>query len=549
MTQPADTATQNGSVHPKEYDAVIVGTGFGGVYLLRNLRKLGYNVKAFESGDGLGGVWWWNSYPGARVDTSCPFYEFSDEKVWEDWNWKEFFPGRDELCEYFKHVDKKWDLSKDIQYQTTVTAADFDLDQDKWTVHTDKGDVVKTQFLLIAAGFAAKIYVPQMKGLDTFEGTAYHTALWPKDGVDCKNKRVGVIGTGASGVQVIQELGPVAKQLTVFQRTPNLALPMCQQTLGPKENVQRKKGYADLHKIKKTTYAGWDYNPGTKKGLEDSPEERKAFWEALWAKGGFNPWLGNYADLMNNEDVNTLFYNFWKDKVRSRLTKDDPELIENLAPERPIHPFGTKRPSLEQQYYEVYNQDNVELVNLKKDPIVEITPTGVRTANKEYDLDVLVLGTGFDSVTGSLTRIDLRGTDGVTLKEYWKNGSCTQMGIAVAGFPNMFFLYGPQSPCAFAIGPCISEVQGDWIVAVLEKMKGHKQTRIEADRDAAETWSKHTNELGNASLLVKNDSSWYMGANIPGKPRECLNYLGGIPTYSKALNDSIDNGFAGFHVK
>ncbi|KAH0841822.1 hypothetical protein AYO21_03200 [Fonsecaea monophora] len=531
----------------KEYDAIIVGGGFGGCYLLRNLRKLGYNVKLFEEGEGLGGVWWHNSYPGARVDTSAPFYEFSDPELWSDWNWEEAFPGQKELTEYFKYVDKKWDLSKDILFGTRVTGAEWNEKERKWLVHTNNDTQAVTRFLLLATGFAAKIYVPPLKGLETFQGIACHTARWPKGGIDFRGKRVGVIGTGASGVQVIQEIGRVTKELTVFQRTPNYSMPMGQQKLNVELQMAKKKGYGDLFKLMKQTYAGWDYNPDPRKGLEDDEAERLRFWESLWKKGGFNPWLGNYSDLMGNEEVNTLMYNFWRDKVRARITKDDPELKENLAPEKPPHPFGTKRPSLEQDYYEVYNLPHVNLVPLKKNPIEEITPTGLRTADgKEYDLDILVLATGFDAVTGSFTRIDIKGTDGLSLKDDWANGSRTFLGMATSGFPNMLFMYGPQSPTAFAIGPTISEIQGDWIIKTLEAMKQNKQTRIDATRDAEDKWGKTTNDDANLTLIPKNETSWYMGGNIPGKPRESLNYVAGLPSYRKAIDGCIENGFEGF---
>lgn len=538
----------NASVPPQELDAIIVGAGFGGIYLLQNLRKLGYKVKGFESGAGLGGVWWWNSYPGARVDTSIPLYEYSAKELWEDWTWKEKFPSRDELCDYFRHVDQKWDLSKDIQFNSTVTAAEFDQSRDRWTVYTDKGDIVVAHFLLLATGFAAKVYVPELKGLKNFKGASHHTALWPKEGVDVHGKRVGVIGTGASGVQVIQQIGQTVEHLTVFQRTPNTAMPMGQQKLEKEDQQNRKESYPDILELAKTTFAGWDYDPIPKTMAEDTPDARMAFWELLWAKGGFYPWLGNYKDLLQNQDVNDAMYDFWREKVRARITKPDPALIENLAPQFPINPFGTKRPSLEQAYYEVYNQSNVDLINTKKTPILEVTPTGVRTVEREYPLDVLILATGFDAVTGSLTQIDIRGVNDVSLKEKWKTGSSTQLGLATAGFPNMFFLYGPQGPTAFAIGPTISEIQGDWIISLLESMKSRNQRRIDVESAAEESWTRETNEIANGTLFAKAET-WYMGSNIPGKPREALNYMGGLPLYKKALQSCAGSGYAGFVLK
>ncbi|KAL6240301.1 hypothetical protein RBB50_012788 [Rhinocladiella similis] len=540
------TTGHNGTSVPQELDALIVGTGFGGVYLLHKLRQIGYNVKAFESAGGLGGVWWRNSYPGARVDTEVPFYEFAVDEVWKDWIWKEAFPGRDELYDYFNYVDKKWHLSKDIKFCTTVASARFDLDQNKWTVHTDKGDVVKTRFLLLCTGVASKIYVPYMEGLETFQGIYCHTARWPETGIDCRGKRVGVIGTGASGVQVIQELGPQVKQLTVFQRTPNLALPMGQQKLSKADQDREKQKYPEKHAFVKQSVSGFAIVGADKKTAEDSPEVRKEFWEALWKKQGFNPWIGNYNDLLYNQDANDQFYLFWREKVRERITRrSDPELIENLAPTHPPHPFGTKRASLEQGYYEVYNQDNVELVNIKKNPISEITPTGVKTAEKVYELDVLVLATGFDAVTGGLCQIDIHGTEGVTLKQKWEKGTWTYLGIATSGFPNMLMMYGPHSPGAFSVGPTLNEIQGDWVISCMQNMRLRNQTKIDVLPTAEARWTKLVNDLANSSLFPKANG-WWMGANIPGKPREALSYIAGLANYRKAINECSDSGYAGF---
>lgn len=539
---------QNGDSHHSQVEVVVVGAGFGGVYLMKRLRSLGYNIKVFEAGGGLGGVWWWNSYPGARVDTSFPMYEFASEDLWHDWTWKEKFPGRDELLEYFDHVDKKWDIKRHIKFNTCVTKCVFDKASDLWTVYTDQGDAVQTRFLVLATGFAAKLYMPPLKGLEKFKGISYHTALWPQEGLDLAGKRVGVVGTGASGVQLIQEIGPIVKQLTVFQRTANNALPMRQKILGEQdiaEQQARKKEYPALFETMKNTFAGWDYDQLAKMSTEASPEQRRELWEHLWEQGGFKTWLGNYKDLLTNQELNDEFYNFWRDKVRARITKPDAELKENLAPELPENPFGTKRPSLEQHYYEIYNQANVELVNIKKSPITEITETGVKTIRQEYPLDVLVLATGFDALTGSILRIDIEGIDGIKLCDKWKEGSATHLGLATAGFPNLLFMYGPQSPTAFAIGPRISEIQAEWIVSCINTMKSRQQTRLDVLPTAEEKWRAEVNAITNATLIAKADT-WYMGANIPGKPREALNYMGGMPLYTNIIDMVAKNGYEGF---
>ncbi|KAH8778058.1 cyclohexanone monooxygenase [Hyaloscypha finlandica] len=494
----------NGATHvngnSKELEVLVVGMGFGGIYLLQNLRKLGYNVKAVEAGGGLGGIWWWNSYPGARVDTSLPFYELSDEALWKDWTWSERFPAQAELQEYFQHVDKVYNLSKDVQFNTTVTSAKFNQETNKWYVSTDKGETITCRYLILATGFAAKEHIPNIQGIETFKGPAFHTAKTPKgkDAIEFQEKSIAVIKTGASRVQVIQELSLIADHLTVFQRTPNLALPMRQRKLDKEdksgEQRREKREYKYLLELRKRTVARWDYSYNPKKAME-------------------------------------------RDKVRQRITKT--ELCDDLCPDvAPVgSPFRTKRPSLEQIFYEVVQQPNVELVNLKKKPILEITPTGILVADdaggktREIPLDIIILATRFDA-SGSLTKIDIHGTR-------------TQLGLATAGFPNLLFLYGPQSPGAFAIGPAAAEIQGDWIINCLEDLKRAGHTRIEALARAEEKWARLVNEQMDMTLISKS-SSWYVGANIPGKVREATNYIGGLPSYTKAIYECTDNGYEGF---
>ncbi|KAK5737016.1 hypothetical protein LTR17_006977 [Elasticomyces elasticus] len=536
----------------KELECLVVGMGFGGIYLLHRLRKLGYNVKAVEAAGGVGGIWWWNTYPGARVDTTLPFYELSDEGLWKDWTWKELFPGQEELQGYFNHVDKVWDLSKDVQYDTTVIASKFIEDENKWIVKTDRGDTIKCQYLFLATGFSAKEYIPDYKGLDTFKGKAFHSGKMPKgkDAIDFRGQRVAVVGTGASGIQIVQELGDVAKHVTCFQRTPNLCLPMRQRQLNKVEQHKLKRTHKYTFEMRKRTIAGWDYTFDPRKTFEVTPEERTAHWEELWHLGGFRPWLGNFSDLMTNEKASEAMYTFWRDKVRERIHR--PELIDDLAPDvaPPGSPFGTKRPSLEQRFYEVVQQPNVDLVNIRKRPIVEITESGIVTSDEngklsEHSFDIIVLATGFDAGAGTLCKIDIQGIGGQTLKKKWSSGTRTHLGLATAGFPNLFFLYGPQSPGPFAIGPAAAEMQGDWMIECMEDMKKGGYNRIEASPTAEEGWAKLVNDILNGTLIAKS-SAWYIGANIPGKKREAANYLGGLPAYSKAIYDCTDDNYQGF---
>ena len=527
-------------------DALIIGAGFNGLYQLYRLRERGFSVRVFDAGADLGGIWYWNCYPGARVDSHVPNYEFSMEEVWRDWNWSERFPGWDELRRYFHHVDKKLNLRGDVQLNTRVTAAAFDAQRSEWLVHSSDGRQTRARFLIPCMGFAAKAYVPDIPGLETFAGPCYHTARWPQDGLDMTGRRVGVIGTGASGVQVIQEAGKVASQLTVFQRTPMIALPMQQRRLDEQTQREMKKDYPDVFRRRAASSSSFfDIVSDKRSALEVSEEQRLEVFEAAWQKGGFHFWAGTFRDVLDNEEANLLAYEFWRDKTRARIR--DPATADKLAPMQPPHPFGTKRPSLEQWYYEVFNQDNVTLVDVREQPIQEITATGVRTAERLHELDVLVLATGFDSSTGGFTQIDIRGSKGTSLKETWVEGVRTQLGIAVPGFPNLLMLYGPQSPTAFCNGPTCAEVQGDWVVDCLSHLREHGLSRIEATEDAAEIWCRRIDEIAEESLLPLADS-WYMGANIPGKHRQLL-YYPDVQEYMAQCRDSAAAGYVGFELR
>lgn len=535
-------------VDERPLDVIIIGAGFGGCYLLHNLRKQGFRARIFEEGNGLGGVWWHNRYPGARVDTDVPFYEFSDPEIWSKWNWSERYPGQRELVRYFEFVDSKWDLSKDISFGSRVDEASFDSAFDQWTIRTHGGEIATARFFLPSMGFAAKMYIPPLKGLDDFQGFKCHTARWPEKSMDLAGKRIGIIGTGATGVQLVQELGPAAGKLIVFQRSPNCALPMRQRMLS-EEGID-KSGYPNLFSQMRKTSGGFTYPVVSRTAMEDTPEQQRMLFEKLWEQGGFAPTHGNYADFMTNLETNHLFYNFWRDKVRQRLLTDDPELIENLAPEKPPYPFSTKRSSLEQTFYEVLNQDNVSLVSLVKNPIDEVIPEGVRMSDGAvHELDALLLATGFDAVTGSFSRINIQGLKGRRLKDAWAGGARTFLGMTTSGFPNMIYQYGPQSPSATAIGPVISEIQGNWIIATLTWLRDNGYKRIDARPEAEAEWGCRTTEVCNKTLLPLNTTSWYMGGNVPGKPRQALNWMAGLPEYQAAINECFANSFSGFKLE
>ena len=533
------------SAETEDLDVVIVGAGFAGLYLLDRLRGLGMSVQVLEAGKAPGGVWYWNCYPGARVDSPGPMYQFSRDDLWRDWSFSELYPSRQEIRDYFRYVDEKLDLSRDIRFDTRVSAAEFDAARNRWSVLASDGSATRARYLVICTGLGSTPYTPNIPGLSDFAGESHHTALWPQQGLDLAGKRVGVIGTGASGVQIAQEAAAVAAHLTVFQRTPNLALPMRQRKLDDATIRHMKADYPSAYQKRRTTLGGFDYQVLETSAAEVSDAERQATFERIWEIGGLAPWVGSFNDLLVNEDSNRAAYNFWRDKTRARI--NDPAIAEMLAPMEPAHPYGTKRPSLEQNFFEIFNQPNVSLVDLRKTPIERVTHSGIQTTASEHDLDILVLATGFDAITGGLTSIDIRGTQGETLREKWAKGVHTHLGMAAAGFPNLLFVYGPQSPNAFANGPTCAELQGDWIVQMLEHLRHRNFTRFEATVPAEEAWRAEVLELADSTLFPRAES-WYFGANVPGKRREMLSYAGGLSTYITKCNESAERGYEGFAI-
>ena len=527
----------------QDIDVIIVGAGFAGLYLLDRLRSMGMAVQVFEAGGGLGGVWYWNCYPGARVDSSGPIYQYSRDDLWPKWQFSELYPAWQEIREYFQYVDEKLGLSRDIRFNRRVTEAEFDPARNRWIVRSNDGSIASARYFVLCTGLGSKPYIPDLPGLSDFAGERHHTARWPQQGLDMAGKRVGIIGTGASGVQVAQEAAGMAAHLTVFQRTPNMALPMRQIKLDDDTIRHMKEKYPEIYHRRTKTFAGSDIDFLAKAGFEASDDDRQATFERLWETGGFAPWVGTFNDIFVNEEVNRAAYKFWRDKTRARI--NDPAVAEMLAPTEPIHPYGVKRPSLEQHFYEIFNQHNVSLVDLRTAPIERVTRNGIKTAAGEHDLDVLVLATGFDAVTGGLTSIDIRGTQGETLKEKWAKGVRAHLGMAVAGFPNLLFVYGPQSPNAFCNGPTCAETQGDWIAQLLDHLRQRNYARVEATVAAEEAWRAQVLELADATLFPRADS-WYLGANIPGKPREMLSFTGGLPAYLAKCRESAERGYEGF---
>ncbi len=530
------------STGERDPDVLVVGAGFSGVHLLHRARQAGLSVALVEAGAAPGGIWYWNCYPGARVDSHVPMYEFADPDVWRDWYWDERFPDWRALRRYFDHVIDRWGLRESMRFDTRVVRARFEESDARWTVELSRGGVLRPRHVVFCTGFAAKPHVPELPGIETFAGDHHHTARWPQEGLDLEGRRIGVIGTGASGVQVIQEAAGVAAHLTVFQRTPILALPMQQRSLDRDSQDEAKRRYPELFAARRRTNSGFDF-PEQGGTFDVDEQERRAIFEELWDNGGLSFWGGTFSDVLLDERANREAYRFWRDKVRARI--DDLATAELLAPTDPPHPFGVKRPSLEQGYYEVFNRDDVTLVDLRTNPIEEVMPSGIRTASGRHELDLIVFATGFDAVTGGLTSIDIRGTSGETLARHWQDGVRTHLGVACHGFPNLFFLYGPQSPSGFCNGPTCAEVQGEWLTDLLVALRDSGHGRIEAKADSETAWREQVEFIASLSLFPMADS-WYMGANIPGKRREMLNWPGGLQLYLEQCRNEAESGYPGF---
>lgn len=544
LTQDNGVATRE--AEGEVFDAIVIGAGFAGLYQLERLRSLGHRVRVLEAGGDIGGIWYWNCYPGARVDTIGGIYQYSRDDLWKDWDYTELYPSWEEVRAYFKYVDERLDLSKDVQFNTRVVRAEFDESDQLWTVYAQDGSSFQARFVVSCIGFAAKPFIPSIPGLDDFRGEVHHTAQWPQEGLDFAGKRVGVIGTGASGVQVIQEASKTAAHLTVFQRTPMLALPMRQRELDDQARAEVKASLPERFQRRAETFAGFDIDFLPQGAGDVTQEERLEIFERLWEAGGFHPWLGTFNDILFGEEGNDAAYAFWRDKTRARI--QDPRIAEVLAPTVAPHPFGVKRPSLEQDYYESFNRDNVTLVDIKRTPIEWVTPAGVTTADGVlHELDILVLATGFDALTGGLFDMDIRGTGGIALQDKWNHGVRAHLGVATAGFPNFLMVYGPQSPAGFCNGPTCAELQGEQIVQVLDHVLNSGLSRIEATSEAEEEWRQGVLEVTAMTLFDKADS-WYLGANVPGKPREMINYPAGVPTYLAKWGESVEGGYSGFEL-
>ena len=522
------------------FDAVIVGAGFAGMYMLHRLRGMGFRVRVFEAGSDVGGTWYWNRYPGARCDVESVQYSYQfDEALQQDWEWSERYAAQPELLGYARHVADRFDLRRDIQFDTRVTSAVFDAGARHWSIESSDGARSIATFCIMATGCLSAPNLPSFKGESSFQGERYHTGCWPHEGVDFSGKRVAIIGTGSSAVQSIPIIARQAKHLYVFQRTPNYAVPAHNAPLDANDLKQVKADYPAMRQRAKQTMTGIDFDYSDKKALEASAAERKHEYERRWQHGGL--WfLGAYQDLMVDQEANASAAEFVRGKIRAKV--NDPQVAELLSPKNTI---GCKRLCVDIGYYETFNRQNVSLIDVSAEPIAEITPQGLRAKGRQYAVDAIVMATGFDAMTGALLRIDIRGRDGLTLKEKWSEGPKSYLGIAVAGFPNLFTVTGPGSPSVLTNMLPTIEQHVEWIADLLAFLRARGLDLIEAKATAEEDWVGHVGELAGRTLR-HTCSSWYLGVNIPGKPRVFMPYIGGFPKYVERCRDIAGAGYAGF---
>lgn len=530
---------------PEHYDVVVIGAGVSGVYALLHLREMGLSVRVYDGAPEIGGTWWHNRYPGARIDgPSAPLYcyTFSDELV-KEWDWTETQVAQPEVLAYVGYVADRFDLRRDIQLETWVRNAQYNEAAQRWTVETSTGGPVSAQFLICAVGALSVANKPNIAGIDDFGGATFHTGNWPQEPVSFTGKRVGVIGTGSSGVQSIPEIAKKAEHVTVFQRTPQYSIPARNQPLDPKRVAEVRENWNHIRSQMNALPApDVDFTPFPGNGrsaFDETSEQRHALYEALWEQGTLNFVGGNYPELLVNEEINREVSEFLRGKIRE--TVHDPATAEKLCPH---YFYATKRPILDDGYYETFNRDNVTLVDLRQDPIERITQTSVHTAEEEHPLDILVLATGFDAITGSMLRLDPKGRGGVSLQDRWESHFHNYLGMTINGFPNLFMIHGPGTPGVLYNMPLGAELETEWIGNFVRHLRDQGMGAAEPTLDAEKSWDQEVSELANKTLFPRTDS-WYTGANIPGKPRHFSVHLGG-PAYFQRIVDLADEGYEGF---
>ena len=518
----------------QQLDVVVVGAGFSGMYALHKLRGQGLKVQVIEAGSGVGGTWFWNRYPGARVDIESRDYGYSfDPELEREWRWSERYAAQPELLRYLNHVADRYDLRRDIRFETRVTAARFDEEAARWTVETDAGDSYSARFCIMATGCLSEPKDIAFPGQEDFAGEAYRTFDYPAGGVDFTGKRVGIVGSGSSGIQTIITIAPQCEHLTVFQRTPNYSVPAQNRPLTAEEQAEwdrEREGYRA--RAKSQPLAFWN-DPPERAALEVDADERKREFDRRWEFGGFRVG-GPFTDVGVDLEANRTIAELMADKIRSIVK--DPEVAKRLTPT--TYPFGTKRLCVDTGYYQVYNRDNVTLVDLRATPIERVTTEGIRTSERDYPLDAIIYAIGFDAMTGTLAKLDIRGRGGLTLKDKWADGPVTYLGLMVAGFPNLFTVTGPGSPSVLTNMVMSIEQHVEWIADAIAWLDGHGKTTIEATPEAEREWVEHVAEVAHTTLYPLADS-WYMGANVEGKPRVFLPYVGGFDAYAEKLKEVV----------
>ncbi len=526
------------------YDAVVIGAGMSGLYLIVRLRELGLSVRAFEAGSGVGGTWYWNRYPGCRFDSESWAYGYSwSQEVLQEWNWSEHFAPQPETERYLNYVADKFDLRRDIEFSSRIRSAHYDADANRWAVETEHGQRVTAHYLITAVGVLSKPYIPDFPGRDGFKGLSLQTSHWPKEPLDLSNKRVSVVGSGATAVQLITEVGKNVGHMTVFQRTPNYCLPLRNSPISDEEMARIKTEYPEIFRKCRESFGAFVYNFDMRSAFDVDDAERRRIYEEMYAEPGFRIWLGNFFDILTDKRANDTMAEFVREKIRERI--EDPAVADKLVPTN--HPFGTKRVPLESGYYETFNQDNVELIDINIDPIECITESGMRTRERTFEFDVIIFATGFDAVTGSLVDMDIRGRDGQALADKWADGPRTYLGMSVSGFPNLFITVGPQNAASFCNVPRCLEQNVEWVTDCIRHLEAGGKTRIEAEAGAEESWNDHCGQLIAETLLPQTDS-WFMGANIPGKKRVFLNYAGGAVEFRQQCDAVTQSGYKGFTI-
>jgi len=534
---------QNTATAVTDFDAIVIGAGFAGLYALHKLRdQLGLSVRVYEAASDVGGTWYWNRYPGARCDIESVHYSYSfSEELQQDWEWSERFAGQPEILRYLNHVADRFDLRKDILFDTRVNSMVWDDDASLWRVGTELGDTVTARYVISGAGNLSVPKTPEFDGVESFRGQVHLTGNWLDENIDFTGQRVAIIGTGSSGIQAISEIAKTAGHLTVFQRTPNYATPIVNGPADPDVISAVKANYAQVREASRNHFLGVPYTQVQPSALAVSAEERRRTFDERWNAGGFQLFIDSYQDILFDKNANDTIAEYIRGRIHERV--NDPAVADLLAPKG--YPYGTKRPPLETNYYEVFNQDNVTLVDIKTTPIESITETGVRTADAEYEFDIIVLATGFDAMTGPLMKLGIVGRDGLKLSDKWAHGPRTYLGLTVSGFPNLFLITGPQSPSVLYNMPLAIEDHVDFAAEAITYMRDRGLDVIEATLESEDNWVAHALEISSKTLLPETDS-WYMGANIPGKPRICLLYVGGAPAYRATCDDVVANGYAGF---